>query len=406
MNILEVLTTLLIVFTAAVSADEREVHGRVVDQAGQPIAGATVASFWYSNGKHLHDDGSPLDPAKNKQDAQLFWQHEGEMEPSSQTQTTQTDAQGSFTVNIDLDSHTLLVMDSSRQHGTLATLPKGKESDPLEIRLGPLVRVHGTMTCAQNNQSPYWCLAELCTADDPTRPIDNTRLAVCGTYAGRFAFSLPPGNYDLSTYGSSTEKDATNVKRIQPIKLDLRADNPDVDLGEIRLPPYVNPVQRIRTAKADGTSYDYTKHYGEPPPAWHITEAHGIHKDAKVSDFKDKWVLVTFWGLSCTYCLRDELPRLMKFYDDHQSQRDQFEIIAICIDYDGELKTLTEVDHALEPIVKNVWNGKPLPFPVLLDPTFKTWETFGLNGLGDSILIDPNGNMIAGDDSTLAEKLK
>lgn len=96
----------------------------------------------------------------------------------------------------------------------------------------------------------------------------------------------------------------------------------------------------------------------------------------------------------------------MKFYDDHQSQRDQFEIIAICIDYDGELKTLTEVDHALEPIVKNVWNGKPLPFPVLLDPTFKTWETFGLNGLGDSILIDPNGNMIAGDDSTLAEKLK
>ena len=39
--------------------------------------------------------------------------------------------------------------------------------------------------------------------------------------------------------------------------------------------------------------------------------------------------------------------------------------------------------------MKNVWDGKTLPFPVLLDPTFKTWETFGIDGLGTTILIDP-----------------
>ena len=96
----------------------------------------------------------------------------------------------------------------------------------------------------------------------------------------------------------------------------------------------------------------------------------------------------------------------MKFYDDHKAQRDQFEIISICIDYDGELKTLADMDRALVPIVKNVWHGKALPFPVLLDPTFKTWETFGIDGLGTTILIDPEGNLAKGDETTLAEKLK
>jgi hypothetical protein len=96
----------------------------------------------------------------------------------------------------------------------------------------------------------------------------------------------------------------------------------------------------------------------------------------------------------------------MKYYDDHKSQRDQFEIISICIDFDGDRKTLAEVDRALEPIVKNVWSGQTLPFPVLLDPSSKTLETFGISGLSTTILIDPGGNMVEGDETTLAEKLK
>lgn len=96
----------------------------------------------------------------------------------------------------------------------------------------------------------------------------------------------------------------------------------------------------------------------------------------------------------------------MKFYEEHAAQRDQFEILSICIDYDGELKSMADVDRALEPIVKHVWGGKALPFPILLDPTFKTWERFGLPGLGTTILIDPDGKLIKGEEAVLAEKLK
>ena len=67
---------------------------------------------------------------------------------------------------------------------------------------------------------------------------------------------------------------------------------------------------------------------------------------------------------------------------------------------------MADVDRALEPIVKHVWGGKTLPFPILLHPTFKTWMRFGLPGLGTVILIDPAGKLTKGDENVLAEKLK
>jgi thiol-disulfide isomerase/thioredoxin len=408
MDILIFLATLLLVFTSTVHADdEREVHGRVVDQSGQPVPSATTALFWGGNGKRVHDDGTPLDPTKNKDDGKLFWKHEGEMEPFSYAvRTAQTDSQGRFTIMMSPNNHTIMAMDASRQRGGLGSLTKGQENGPVEIRLGPLVRIHGTFKCAETDKTPTWSVADLCTADDPTRPIDNTRLAACGSDAGRFSLSVPPGSYDLYVYGTSADNGVENVKLTQPIKLDLHADKSDVDLGEIRLPPYVNKLERIRKAKADGTTYDYTKHYGEPPPPWNIVDARGVNKDVQIADYKGKWVLLTFWGITCPFCLREDLPRLMEFYEAHQAQRDQFEILSICIDTDGESKNLAEFDKRLDPIVKYVWDGKTILFPILFDPSYETFETFGLPGFPTEILVDPDGKMVAGDDTTLAEKLK
>jgi hypothetical protein len=96
---------------------------------------------------------------------------------------------------------------------------------------------------------------------------------------------------------------------------------------------------------------------------------------------------------------------LIKFYEEHQAQRDQFEILALCIDVDGEVKSIAELDKKLDSIVRHVWK-KQLPFPVLLDPTLKTWERYGLSGLGTVILFDPDGKLAEGDETVLAKKLK
>ena len=49
-----------------------------------------------------------------------------------------------------------------------------------------------------------------------------------------------------------------------------------------------------------------------------------------------------------------------------------------------------------------------LPFPVLLDNAFQTYERFGHEGSGVSILllIDPDSKLVDGDLNTLAENLE
>ena len=146
-------------------------------------------------------------------------------------------------------------------------------------------------------------------------------------------------------------------------------------------------------------------HYGEKPPQWHILDARGVSKDVQISDFKGKWLLVYFWGLPCYPCISRGIPNLMKFYEEHEAPRDRFEILVLYMDVEGEVKSVSELDKRLHAVIQNVW-GKPLQFPVLLDPSFTTMERYGSPGFGTLILIDPQGNLVKGDETVLAVKLK
>ena len=84
----------------------------------------------------------------------------------------------------------------------------------------------------------------------------------------------------------------------------------------------------------------------------------------------------------------------------------EFEILAVCNDWDG-VKTMKEFDELAAPIIKEAWDGKPLPFPVLLDGDGKTLEAYGINAVPTTLLIDPDGNLVKdGDERMLEEKLK
>jgi thiol-disulfide isomerase/thioredoxin len=215
--------------------------------------------------------------------------------------------------------------------------------------------------------------------------------------------ALPPGRYSFNAYTFKGDEKADVVPDPQVV---VTGKVPVIDLGILHLSSFKPTITTLKErAKAAGAWSDYTKHYGEKPPQWHVVDARGVRKDVQIADFKGKWVLVDFWGLSCHSCLATSMPKLIKFYEAHRAQRDQFEILAICIDEEGELRSIDEMEKKLRPIVEHVW-GQSLPFPVMLDPTFKTWERYGLPGLGTVVLIDPEGHLAKGDETVLAQKLK
>lgn len=397
----------LFVVTNVVGADEpREVRGRVVDEAGRPVADAAVDTFWRANGSQMDQNGKPYDLTKTE-NVRRFWGNLGDMEPAGRAQPIRAGSDGRFSIKDTYPYFAVMAMDPSRRHGGIALLPKAEGVEPLEIRLAPLITVRGSFEGPGASRQPSWTHVYIHVPKDPTRPLHSTRLVSCGSLEAKFEIRLPPGQYTLEAYSYNADTDQFEGELVPDKTLVLEADKAEVDLGRLKLTPH-RPDRGTLEAKAktEGSWTDYTEHYGESPPPWHASDARGVSKDARITDFRGKWVLIDFWGMSCRPCLAEGLPKLMSFYEKHAAQRDQFEILSICIDIEGDLKSMADLDRALEPIVKHVWGGKSPPFPILLDPTFKTWERFGLSGLGTVILIDPDGKLVKGDETTLAEKLK
>ena len=94
----------------------------------------------------------------------------------------------------------------------------------------------------------------------------------------------------------------------------------------------------------------------------------------------------------------------MALYDEYADLRDRFEILAF---HDNSVRTLAEVD---EQLARNktieFWNGRKLPFPVLIDDSDKTITTWGISGFPTAVLIDPEGNVARGGSEAFEAQLK
>jgi hypothetical protein len=85
------------------------------------------------------------------------------------------------------------------------------------------------------------------------------------------------------------------------------------------------------------------------------------------------------------------LPELLAFCEDHADHRDQFEVFAI---HDSQVNSLAELDKKLASIKKQHWQGKDLPFPILLDGNAATHKLYGVHSWPTAVLIDPEGKVV------------
>ena len=390
---------LILLGTAVALADEvsKQVAGRVLDEAGRPAAGVTVAPVWIANGLRW-DQIKELQKTSKTED---LWRNEGKMEPMG-TRYATTDAQGRFAIGIRDNENTLMALDQGRSNGAIIRLGKGMENAPRDARLQPLVRVSGSTRLDGGEKPLQWSMVYLNVPPDPSDPLSRRRIGLCGSFKARFAFLVPAGEYVLSAFS-----DLPTAQSVEDRSFKVVGAQEPLELGTLSLRPTLSIQERVDESKARGSWGHYKKNLGKAPPQWHITDAKGVAKNATIGDFKGKWVVFYLWTPFCAPCLGKELPELMAFYEAHRSQRDRFEILAFCIDFSGTVKTMRELENHLEPFKKNVWSGKDLPFPVLLDTTFQTYERLGLEGSTASnlLLINPEGKLVEGNLQTLERTL-
>jgi hypothetical protein len=231
---------LLAPLATAVAQELHSVTGQVLDAAGKPVVGADVATFWGSD--------------------------KGKMAPFN---GAVTDKEGNFSLAMPFYGfpQALLAMDKERKTGGLivCVFQEGKPAPKsIDIKLGPLVKVHGSFFCKELDRRPAWTNVYMTVAQ-------RARVLQCTSTEASFSFLLPPGDYKFIGYGS----DVQNLVK----DLTLTADTPDLDLKTLDLAATV-----------------IARHKGKALPAWNVTDARGANKDVKLSDFKGKWVLVEFWG--------------------------------------------------------------------------------------------------------------
>ena len=107
------------------------------------MAAADVSYTWRANGPANDKAGKPFD-LSTVESQKAFWGHVGEMAPFID-KPAKTGPDGRFLLSVRNRYFFVMAMDEPRQHGGLAFLPHGEGPAEIEIRLGPLVRVKGSL---------------------------------------------------------------------------------------------------------------------------------------------------------------------------------------------------------------------------------------------------------------------
>lgn len=114
---------------------------------------------------------------------------------------------------------------------------------------------------------------------------------------------------------------------------------------------------------------------GDEAPDFALVDMNG--KKHQLSDYKGQGVFLNFWGTWCKPCER-EFPLMDKQYQVYKDQG--LEILAV---------NIGESNFAVQKFI----DRKGLSFPVLIDNNKSVMETYNINPLPTTLLINPEGKI-------------
>lgn len=112
---------------------------------------------------------------------------------------------------------------------------------------------------------------------------------------------------------------------------------------------------------------------GDKAPDFVLVDMKG--EKHQLSDYKGQGVFLNFWGTWCKPCER-EFPLMDKHYQEYKEKG--LEILAV---------NIGESNFAVQKYV----DRKSLGFPVLIDNNKSVMETYNINPLPTTLLINPEG---------------
>ncbi|MCZ2108141.1 MAG: redoxin domain-containing protein [Dehalococcoidia bacterium] len=109
-----------------------------------------------------------------------------------------------------------------------------------------------------------------------------------------------------------------------------------------------------------------------------------VERPITLAELKGKIVLLDFWTLGCINC-QHIIPDLKRLEDEF---KDTLVVIGV---HSGKYTTEHDDDAVREAVARY-----GLQHPVVNDPDFAVWNTFGANAWPTLVLIDPAGNLVGG----------
>jgi uncharacterized protein (TIGR03067 family) len=329
----------------------KEVTVLVTDEAGKPVAGASVFEFMSLS----------RDPTMKESSSE--WKY-------SEIAKTGTDGSAGVAYD-DLAFHPAAARDADLKLTGFASIsPASSLKGTVSLILRPECHVRGTIVCDKLTKAGKpigWTNAYLLHAGQ--------RIGECHVTSGEFEFHVPHGSYALDVYGER-----------------LRDKHVEITVPEGQTDFEVPPISLVASQLA------WLE--GQPAP-----ELEGVLAwrggPVKLADLRGKYVLIDFWGYWCGPCVY-AMPVLIGLNERFKDKG--LAIIGVHCDMDGEVDTPAKLDEKIALLKKKIWGGKDLPFPVALttkdyidspQPTRASAAAqYGILSYPTTVLIDKEGKVL------------